>query len=163
MLLEMRVDHYAAGESIPVSLRYIQCMLELLKDVSSQPNIAPKLSAAAISLFSGDTSELEKRAKMLLDVPSHKRYLFVKALTLFVALGVFVLSYRYIVEAYYLRPEIVENNYVILNSENSYIIQTGENTYEIYYQGEYYYTTDSLDYYDKNTKIYTMEELPYEN
>ena len=160
MLLEMRIDHYAAGENTSVSQEYIQCLLNLLKNVSAQSNNTPNFSGPTtlISFFSGETRDLEKRTNLLLYAPSRKRYRLAKTLTLFVALGIYILSYLYIVEAYYLRPEIRENSYIVFTSENTYIIQTDVNQYDIYYQGEYYTSTDSLDYFDENIEIYTLEE-----
>lgn len=160
MLLEMRVDHYATGKDIAVSMEYIQCLIHILQNTSAQPDNTPKLSCptTTIPFASVNAGDLGKRANMLLYAPLHKKTSFTKLATISAALGIYILSYLYIPEAYYLRPEIQENSYIIFTSENTCIIQTDTNNYDVYYQGKYYTSTDSLDYFDSDIKIYTLEE-----
>ena len=65
----------------------------------------------------------------------------------------FVLSFVYIFEASSI-PYDIEKETDSIDASNAFFIERNDGMYELYINNEYWYTEDSLNYYDTNIPIY---------
>ena len=78
--------------------------------------------------------------------------------------GVYFASYFFILEANYDLPQITEAPLFIPNENTTYFIQDDNFHYEVYINGIYFETVDSLEGYSNGIKIYNKKgELIHEN
>jgi len=79
---------------------------------------------------------------------------------LVIALTINVLSYAFILEAYYTPKEVGESS-MNVTEDAFYAISKEDGTYDIYYNGILIENTDSLEYH-KGIHIYTEKEFNHE-
>ena len=68
--------------------------------------------------------------------------------------GIYVSSYLFVLEAYYYPPQFEEMLFV---PSNTYFIQNDASNYEVYINGFYFETVDSIDNYPVGIKIYNKK------
>ncbi len=77
---------------------------------------------------------------------------------------VYFSSYCFIMEANYHRTQIIEESLFVPNSHNTYFIKNDDFHYEIYINGIYTETIDSIENYPQGIKIYNKKgEQVHEN
>ena len=101
--------------------------------------------------------DLKKRFYMLLrDDYTISKKIFINIILIAIVAGIYVSSYLFVLEADYCPPQIRENVFVP-NSENTYFIENNSSNYEVYINGFYIETIDSLDSYPNGIKIYNKK------
>lgn len=159
LLFELRVDSSVVTNDHNKIARYLACVLKV-KKYSANNKSDLKLSST-ISFLPKRNSALHRRFTFLMENDASKN----KYLGKFVLIPVFVLylvSFIFIFEAYYRRPEN-NNRGTSLTSQNMYIVKEDDHTYDVYFNGIYAETVDSLENYPENCKIYLSLEEAKEN
>lgn len=153
LLFEFRIDSSVTSGSPDKTARYLSCLLKLAEYNASSKS--PPLPSA-ITFSSQHSSALYKRFCCLTETEKKKS----RKITVFLALLLwilFFLSFRYIFECFYISPENAAGSET-LTSKNIFVVRTENNTYDIYFHGKFAETTDSLEYYPDNCKIYSSLE-----
>lgn len=156
LLLDLRIDHKLSSESLKARHDYLDCLLQMAV-LSLSDNTTLKDETVAISR---DNALITARFAPLAYGP--QKFIPVTAMLLAACSGIFILSYMFIFEAWYLPPDILETS--DLPADIGYAIYNSEGKYEVYYYGVYIETVGSLDYYTDDFKIYNEKgELLNEN
>lgn len=139
----------------------MECMLDILKQ-NSQKNIInkPIYAPSAISFCSGNADNLKKRVKMMLCSTNTPKKKVVSALTICIAIAIYVLLYMFIREPAYTPKEISDTTFT-MTKDNCYLIELTSAKYEVYYQNKYFMAIDSLEHFPKNIIIYTEQKAPH--
>lgn len=165
-LLEMHIDKIIAHEDGDTADKYAECLLYMKRNAlkySSQPTF-DFLKKESCFLVQSQDKDFKRRLVMLLqDFAMPKKVFFSIILTVLMA-GVYLTSYCFILEASYHLPQFVEEPLFVPNADNAYFIQDDNLHYEIYINGVYFDTIDSLEDYSDGIKIYNKKgELIHEN
>lgn len=159
LLFELRVDSSVTSEGPRKIQRYLVCLLKVKEYSVDKENKVPP--SATISLFPKQSSPLHKRFCFLMENETARN----KHLEKLVLLPIFVIylaSFTFIFEAYYRGPENATDG-TSLNSQNMYVIENNDTTYDVYFNGIYAETVNSLDNFPKNCKIYLSLEEAQKN
>lgn len=126
------------------------------------PNLI--LKKESCFLVQSQDKDFKRRLVILLqDFAVSKKIFMGITLTCLVA-GIYLASYFFILEANYYIPQIVEESILIPNEDTTYLIQDDASHYEVYINGVYTETVDSLEGYPNGIKIYNKKgELVHEN
>lgn len=163
LLLEMRIDDYVTHRDKSIAASYMECLINILESLSERTSVSPNVS---LSFANRDTSDIEKRFLMLCNKNKPKKYALNVLLTIFI-IGVYMLSYIFIFEAYYIpeKMHINEDESVELHlpMNEAYLIDNGDCTYDVYLDTAempdfYLETIDSLEYYNRGYTIYYLEK-----
>lgn len=167
LLLEMRVDSYLTGKDKNITDKYLSCLIEICEYAAEQHTVPASLT---LSFHADSSTELEKRFAMLCNANKPKSHLL-NAAMLFVALIIYILSYVFIFEPYYLPDEIQLNDEdsmteYYLPLDTTYIIENADGTYSVYLDTEdmpdfYLDTIDSLDKYKQGITVYYLEKYNF--
>lgn len=164
LLLEMRIDDYVTHKDKSIAASYMACLINILESLSKKASVSP--DDVSLAFAKQSTSDIEKRFIMLCNKNKPKIYTLNILLTIF-TMGVYMLSYIFIFEAYYIPEKIHINEdesiefHLTLNE--AYLIDNGDCTYDVYLDTAempdfYLETIDSLEYYDCGYTIYYLEK-----
>ncbi len=152
LVLEMRVDQEVA-KNPRQKMEYVLCLETVMQHLLKSVSASSPAPVSSISFCRKSRSATVQRVNILLEseVPSHKgfRYILVSLMTV-----LFVLSFTYIFEASCRSFIDTLENSIQPNANNSYIIERNDGMYELYINNEYWYTEDSLKYFDENIPVY---------
>ena len=152
LLFEMRIDDKIAGAEPTTAAAYMECLFHVLQNAS---NVSPP-GSMYITLGRRNLDDLKKRFEILMyKAPRH--YQPLHAVLTIAALGLCLYSYLFTWEAAYTSPEF-DSIYTPFTDENTYFIDNGDGSYDIYLYGEYWFKTDSLEYYPDKIPIYHSKE-----
>ena len=149
-ILEMRVDQTVA-KSPEEKAMYMDCLLAVVQHAIC-PDIPDMPISATPFFFKEPTSELKKRFLMLTNTNIKPVQGFLKHVILIFMVALFFLSYTYIFEASSTTEEYSFYS-TIPDETNSYFIKRANGKYELYMDGKYCETVDSLEYYDEDIPI----------
>lgn len=153
LLFELHVDSSITAEGSKKIQQYLACLTKVKQySIDNKSNIS---LSSAISLLPKQSSVLYKRFYFLTENNKAKSK-YLARLVLIPVCILYLASFVFIFEAYYRRPE--NNDGELLTSTNMYIVKNNENTYDIYFNGLYAETVNSLDNYPKNCKVYSSLE-----
>lgn len=165
-LLEMHIDEIITHKEADLTDKYAECLLYMKKNsikYSSQP-MSDFLKKESCFLVQSQDKDFKRRLIMLLRNFAMSKKVFTGIiLTVFMA-GIYLTSYAFILEAYYYQPQSIEESLFVPNEDSTYFIQDDSNHYEVYINGTYFETIDSIDNYPNGIKIYNKKgELIHEN
>lgn len=155
-ILEMRIDNTITLSDTHTITNYLGCLLQLTEQAAEDSIVS---DAVTIPLLSATDGEMEQRFEMLVASSEKKKRSLNLALLLFV-LCIYVLSYAFILEAYYTPPEIEEAT-MDVTEDAFYAILKEDNSYDIYYNGIFLENTDTLEYHT-GIQVYTEKEYDHE-
>lgn len=160
MFLELRIDLSIISEGPKQAQDYMDCLLKVAKYNLMVKEKMKMLSE--IMFISANSSELKRRFAYITQEKEKKNKVLCGFL-LVLAFTICILSYLFIFEGSYMYPEHMSETDVDLTSENIFAIKNKDNTYDIYFEGEFFETVDSLEYYPKDCKIYLSLEEALKN
>lgn len=136
-------ESFSAGEKSA----YMQCLADTAKKIHT--GSVP----FTLSFNTGGETNLLLRLRLITEfkTPGRKREIFALTAVLLLLWGLTCFT----MEPYGL-PE--GGNYIRLDKHNSYFVQDGD-IYEVYYQGSFFYTVDSLEYYDPRIPVYQKGDI----
>ncbi len=101
---------------------------------------------------------------MLLQDFAMPKKIFTSIMLTILMAGIYLASYSFIVEANYYVPQFVEESLFVPNADSTYFIQNDDFCYEVYINGIYTETINSVENYPKGIKIYNKKgEQVHEN
>lgn len=162
VILEMRIDHDVTRTCDSQIKEYADCLLNISERAASR---SPLPGSFTVSLLRLEKSDLYKRTNVLLKGREKFSVAVNIALTLMISV-LYLLSYSFIPEAYY-GPEIPsalsssDYNFMRPCIENSYYIDNEDGTYDLYCEGIFFETVDTLEYHSDDIPIYTKDNCPY--
>ncbi|MCM1118697.1 MAG: M56 family metallopeptidase [bacterium] len=154
MLIEMRIDDHIMGKGPEEALAYVSSIHRYA--VSAKDKQKDKQETAP--LFGAGDSAMHYRMCVMKGRYNRANYIICFVMLLLM-LALYAGSYLFIGEAsgYYKLEE--SDALVTITEENVSAIQNQDGTYDIYLEGGIYLeTTDSLEYYPEDMKIYSSEE-----
>lgn len=158
LLFELRVDSSIITKGPDEVKRYLACLIKVKGySADNQSNVS---LTTTISLLPTQNSALYKRFYFLTEDISRNKYLE-KCILIPVCI-LYLASFIFIFEPYYRPPEDTTRG-TDLSVQNIYAVKNNESTYDIYFNGVYAETVDSLDNYPKNCKIYLSLEEAQKN
>lgn len=165
-LLEMHIDKIITHKETDITEKYAECLLYMKKnsiEYSSQP-ISDFLKKESCFLVQSQDKDFKRRLIMLLQDFAMPKKIFTGIILAVLMTGIYLASYFFILEANYHRTQIVEESLFVPNADNTYFIQDDSFHYEIYINGIYFETVDSVESYPNGIKIYNKKgELINEN
>lgn len=165
-LLEMHIDETITHHEADITGSYAECLLYMKRNSikqSSQP-MSEFLKKESCFLVQSQDKDFKRRLIMLLQDFAMPKKVFTSIILTVLMAGVYLASYFFILEANYHRTQIVEESLFIPNADNTYFIQDDVCSYEVYINGVYFETIDSLENYPNGIKIYNKKgELIHEN
>jgi len=147
-LLEIRVDEHVIAMKTVSHVEYLECLLQVLKN-----SVSEKEQMFTISLCNSDAGLLKQRFQMMMHKKTGIHKYLLEAGILASVMTLYSVSYLFILEADYISPEI-EKVAITTSINNTYLIKNPDGTYDVYYNSQYIETTDSLEYYGKDLRIY---------
>lgn len=155
-ILEMRIDDKITTSDHETIKSYLSCLIQVREHAEALLTLSANVT---IPFFSADDDIIEKRFTMLTASSKHKNHAVNVALLL-VVVSINLLSYAFILEAYYISPEDNEST-MNVTEDSFYAILRDDNTYDIYYNGFFLENTDSLEYHT-GIQVYTEKEYEHE-
>jgi Antirepressor regulating drug resistance, predicted signal transduction N-terminal membrane component len=158
IILEMRIDKKITHNETEITGKYAECLLYMKRKAINQSSQSSTfLKKNSCYLMQSQNKDLKKRFYMLLqdDYAVSKKIFTSIVLTALMA-GIYVSSYLFVLEAYYYPPQFEEMLFVP-SPENTYFIQNDASNYEVYINGFYFETVDSIDNYPVGIKIYNKK------
>lgn len=147
-LLEMSIDN-KLSTNVQETTEYLQCLLNVSKQAVEKSAFLSNVSS--LSLNNLQESLLQKRFRMM--TYSQKHHAAISIFLIVISLGIFIESYCFTIRGYGVPDEVTDSKIFSLMEENSYAIINDNGTYDLYFNGEYLDTVDSLKEYE-NTHIY---------
>ncbi|MDY3767908.1 MAG: M56 family metallopeptidase [Lachnospiraceae bacterium] len=154
LLWELRVDESVTASDPSAKIGYSRCLIRIASHIAEDEPIqhCPGIS------FSSNSSLLRCRFDLLIPENPVKPKKYMTLLLIPICM-VYCLSYLYIFESHYVPPAYTESPTVTIPSaDNMYMVLNDDGTYSVYLQGEFIETTDSLEYYPKDCRIYVSQE-----
>lgn len=165
-LLEMHIDGTITHHETDITDSYAECLLYMKRNSvkhSPQP-MSGFLKKESCFLVQSQDKDFKRRLIMLLQDFAKPKKVFTGIILTVLMAGVYLASYFFIFEANYDLPQFIEESLFIPNTGNTYFIQDDAFHYEIYINGTYFETVDSLENYPNGIKIYNKKgELIHEN
>ena len=165
-LLEMHIDDIITHKGADITDTYAECLLYMKENSikqSSQP-MSDFLKKESCYLVQSQDKDFRRRLIILLQDFAMPKKVLISILLMVLMVSVYLASYFFIMEADYSRPHFVEESLFVPDTDNTYFIQNDSLHYELYINGIYLETVDSLEYYPKGIKIYNKKgELIKEN
>ncbi|MCR5753562.1 MAG: M56 family metallopeptidase [Acetatifactor sp.] len=159
MILEMQIDHTLTTATSKSWIDYVKCLLNVADQATD--NAQPKVAQSA-PLLKNDISALEMRFQMMAPSESKRKY-GLNILFVIIVISIFILSYLYTFEAYYVREDIASVT-VSPSSDGSFAVQLEDGSYDIYLSGFFIENVNSLEYYPSDLPILTAppmtEDIP---
>ena len=139
-VLELRTDQTViASKSEEERLEYGNCLLQLSKQSIIRKKKAESL---AISFIGYKSFSLSQRFFFVTERSDEKKGRLRANLVVLPMLICTLLSFCFIFEPHYRSPEKIKGT-IVLTPENAYMIKNAENGYDVYYEGEYFGSTQS--------------------
>jgi len=164
IVLEMHIDKLITHNETEATEQYAECLLYMKKNSLkhlSQPSAFLKKNSCYF--MQSQDKDFKRRFYMLLQDYAGSKKVFTGIMLTALMAGVYLSSYLFVLEANYYPPQF-EEILLIPNPENTYFIKNNGSDYEVYINGLYIETTDSLDSYPNGIKIYNKKgELINEN
>ncbi|MCM1118694.1 MAG: hypothetical protein NC543_04960 [bacterium] len=157
ILMEMRIDDHIMSKGPEEALAYVASLHSYAVNVRDKQ----KGKQETAPLFGLRNHSIHYRLCVMRRRYSKANY-GVCACMLILMLVLYIGSYMFIGEALGYKPE-VEKSFVTMTEENISAIQNKEGTYDIYLDGGIYLeTTDTLEFYPADVKIYLSEDEYHE-
>lgn len=153
-ILEMRVDQTVAKSPEEKAI-YMDCLLTVAQHAIC-PNIPDMPISATPFFIRKPASELKKRFQMLTNTKIKPVQGFLKHAILLLIATLFFVSFVYIFEASS-APKDNSFNTIKPSATNSYFLRRNDGKYELYLNGNYCETVDSLEYYNDDIPIRNIE------
>ena len=159
LLCEIRIDGELAASGPAAAGAYMKCLLHVAESAVKK---APLPSSMYIGFKPQNAVNLKKRFEWIIS-GKHPLRSVQFGLTTF-AFSFFLFSYLYILEGLCPLPDLSSNNITFfgVGSNNDYVIENESGTYDIYYNGIYMETVDSLLGYENAPIYHSKEEVPHE-
>lgn len=155
-LLEMSIDRTLASNK-EETIEYLQCLIDIVKTERLQKtNVLTHTSS--LSLINFHESAFEKRFQIM--IQPRKCHVFLSVFLIMISLGIFSLSYCFTLRGYGTPNEEISSDFFYLSEDSSYAILTSNGTYELYCNGEYIETVNTLKGYEG---IYIYNDIGKEN
>ena len=139
-VLELRTDQTViASKSEEERLEYGNCLLQLSKQSIIRKKKAESL---AISFIGYKSFSLSQRFFFVTERSDEKKGRLRANLVVLPMLICTLLSICFIYQPHYRSPEKIKGT-IVLTPENAYMIKNAENGYDVYYEGEYFGSTQS--------------------
>ena len=165
-LLEMHIDEIITHKETDITDKYAECLLYMKKNSikhSSQP-MSDFLKKESCYLVQSQDKDFKRRLVMLLRDFAIPKKVFTSIILTVLMAGIYLSSYFIILETYYYLPQFIEEPSFVPDEDNTYFIQDDAFHYDIYINGIYTETVDSLEGYPDGIKIYNKQgELIHEN
>lgn len=165
-LLEMHIDEKITHKETDITDKYAECLLYMKKNSikhSSQP-MSDFLKKESCYLVQSQDKDFKRRLVMLLRDFAIPKKVFTSIILTVLMAGIYLSSYFIILETYYYLPQFIEEPSFVPDEDNTYFIQDDAFHYDIYINGIYTETVDSLEGYPDGIKIYNKQgELIHEN
>ncbi len=165
-LLEMHIDEIITHSDEDITDTYAECLLYMKKNSlkqTSQP-MFDFLKKESCFLVQSQDKDFKRRLVILLQDFAVSKKICMGITLIVLITAVYMTSYLFILEADYRRPQFVEEAILIPNEDTTYLIQDDASHYEVYINGIYTETIDSLEGYPNGIKIYNKKgELIHEN
>lgn len=162
----MHIDKIITQKEADITDKYAECLLYMKRNTIKQPSqqISSFIKKESCFLVQSQDKDFKRRLIMLLrNIPISKK-LFTTIMLTIIMMSVYFASYFFILEAYYYQPQSIEESLFVPNEDTTYFIQDDSLHYEIYINGTYFDTVDSLEGYSNGIKIYNKKgELIHEN
>lgn len=165
-LLEMHIDKIITHKETDITEKYAECLLYMKKNSIkySSPPISDFLKKESCFLVQSQDKDFKRRLIMLLQDFAMSKKIFTGIILTVLMTCIYFASYFFIFEAKYHLPQFVEESILVPNANDTYFIQIDAIHYEVYINGIYFETIDSLDGYSSGIKIYNQKgELIHEN
>lgn len=165
-LLEMQIDDIITHKGADITDTYAACLLYMKENSikqSSQP-MSDFLKKESCYLVQSQDKDFRRRLIILLQDFAMPKKVLISILLMVLMVSVYLASYFFILEAKYYFPQFIEESLFVPNADNTYFIQNDSFHYEIYINGIYTETVDSIERYPNGIKIYNKKgELIHEN
>lgn len=155
-ILEMRIDSKITASDQQTITDYLHCLVHIRVHAAELLSLS---SAATIPFLSENDDDIVRRFDMLA-AANRRRNHFLNITVLAMVLTINLLSYAFILEAYYTAPEI-EKATKGASDESFYAILKEDDTYDIYYGDLLIENTDTLEYHI-GIQVYTEKEFNHE-
>ena len=142
-LLEMSIDRTLTSNTKEMIL-YMECLLSTVKKTAIAKSVSLS-STTSLSLSNFKENMLVKRFDVMMHRP--KRHVFLSTLLVAISLTIFSGSFCYTLKGYATPDEVISGAYFSLE-EDAYAVLNACGTYDLYYNGEYLETVDSLKGYE---------------
>lgn len=165
-LLEMHVDEIITHNENDITDKYAQCLIDMKRNSlnHSSQQMSDFLKKESCYLVQSQDKDFKRRLIMLLQDFAMPKKIFTSIILTVLMAGIYFASYFFILEANYHRTQFVDESVVVPNADNTYFIQDDAFHYEVYINGMYFETVDSLEGYPNGIKIYNEKgELIHEN
>ena len=165
-LLEMHTDGIITHKEVDITEKYAECLLYMKKNSinhSSQP-MSDFLKKESCYLVQSQDKDFKRRLIMLLQDFAMPKKVLISIILIVLMVSVYLASYFFILESYYYRPQSIEESLFVPSEDTTYFIQDDSFNYEVYINGTYFDTVDSIEGYPNGIKIYNKKgELIHEN
>ncbi len=165
-LLEMHIDEIITHKEVDITEKYAECLLYMKKNSinHSSQQISDFLNRESCLLVQSQDKDFKRRLIMLLQDFAMPKKIFTSIMLTVLMAGIYLASYSFIVEANYYVPQFVEESLFVPNADSTYFIQNDDFCYEVYINGIYTETINSVDNYPKGINIYNKKgEQVHEN
>lgn len=155
-ILEMRVDDTITASGKDTVICYLHSLLGIGERAAEiELDTLPK--SVTLALLREEEDELTQRYLMLTTAGQKKKQALNAALFALV-ISIYGASHLFILEAYYVEPEVMEET-IGQTADNSYAILREDGTYDIYYYDYFIENTGSLKFYFSDIPVYTEKEI----
>ena len=140
-ILEIRIDHELTYANPEQKKNYFSCLLNVAKYSVNETIFSPHV----VYYCTNSHSLLQRRFEIGLTKTPKKNYIY-NSFFITLLVMIYLCSHLFVFEPFYTSPE-VEATTVGTMSPDFYYILDDSGIYNIYYQGEFIETADSLKYY----------------
>lgn len=165
-LLEMHIDKIITHKEADITSEYAECLLYMKKNSlkHSSQQMSDFLKKESCFLVQSQDKDFKRRLTVLLQDYAMPKKVLTGIILAVLMISIYLTSYSFILEADYRRPQITEESLFVPNEDTTYLIQDDSFHYEVYINGIYFETIDSLEGYPNGIKIYNKKgELIHEN
>lgn len=150
ILLEMRIDDSLVKGDHDIAAEYLTTLAHVAE--IAEENISLEHPGDNISLTNNkEVSVLSQRVDMMLR--ERKKLNTLLAFSLFTLIGsIYLGSYLFTFESEYFSPNVLKE--LVGNPKTTYAIQNADGTYDIYIDGYFLETVDSLEYFPDDIPVY---------
>lgn len=149
-VLEMRVDDSLTGRDSDRTVAYLNCLIKAAKKSSLNSREYPMM----IPLCGSKPSPILQRCTLLLHNQTPKNLRLSCTLFAFMVVSIFVTSFLCTFNASSSPDHLEEDGWIVPNENNSYAVVHDNGSYDIYLNGDYWETVDSLEYYPDDMPVY---------
>lgn len=155
--VEMRVDH-SLTPTPTQKTAYLSCLLKIARQDTGN---LTSIYTATIPFCKTNISVLQQRFNMIINEKQTRFQNIIQKVIESFLLLVFICSFLFIFEAFTTPEEVDE--LMTISEETAFFIDNQNGTYDFYINNEYIETTDSLEYYSPDIKIYSSLKEVFHN